>query len=89
MGRGTSFSKVCIRGRCLLGVVLLTSTLIGCGSEGVSQEEYDRVVAERDELREQSRTNENTLSHFKGCVTTALFHFNLVQIQYRTVLQLL
>jgi len=64
VGKGKFYTKVCMKGKCLLGTVLLSTVLIGCGSEGISQEEYDRVVAERDELGEQSRTNEDTLSHF-------------------------
>lgn len=35
--------------------ILLAAVLLGgCGSEGVSQEEYDKVVAERDELQEEN-----------------------------------
>lgn len=49
--------------------VLLTMAVLmcGCGNSGVSQEEYDKVVAERDELKEkqeskgeEERKNEET-----------------------------
>ena len=38
-----------------LMIVLITVALLltGCGQTGVSQEEYDKVVAERDKYKEQ------------------------------------
>ena len=64
MGKGRFFTKVCMKGKGLLGTVLLSTMLIGCGSEGISQEEYDRVVAERDELRQQGGEKEDPVSSF-------------------------
>lgn len=36
----------------MITLVICAVILTGCGSSGVSQEEYDKVVAERDELKE-------------------------------------
>ena len=41
----------------IIAVLLMMAVLVcGCGSSGISQEEYDKVVAERDELQ---KDNEN------------------------------
>ena len=34
-------------------ILLAAVLLVGCGNSGVSQEEYDRVVAERDSLQKE------------------------------------
>ena len=41
----------------IIAVLLMMAVLVcGCGRSGISQEEYDKVVAERDELQ---KDNEN------------------------------
>lgn len=45
--------------------ILLASVLLGgCGSQGVSREEYDKVVAERDELKNHSSNKETKAKDF-------------------------
>lgn len=45
--------------------ILLVAVLLGgCGNSGVSQEEYDRVVAERNELKESFSNEENPARDF-------------------------
>lgn len=49
--------------KCLAFGILCCVILTGCGDSGVSQEEYDSVVAERDELQERVSYLENELSN--------------------------
>lgn len=53
-------------------MVLMTCILIiGCGGTGVSQDEYDKVVAERDKLKEQLDSQQkNTNSYNKESTKT-------------------
>lgn len=44
----------------LMSLLILLS-LSGCAQEGISQEEYDNVVAERDELKEKNETLSQSL----------------------------
>lgn len=39
-------------------LLMITVLLCGCGNSGVLQEEYDRVVAERDELKNEKQNEE-------------------------------
>lgn len=56
----------------LIYIVILCFLLIGCGESGVSQEEYDRIVAERDNyklqltalLNEKEANNESATSDY-------------------------
>lgn len=41
-------------------ILLMTILLGGCGNSGVSQEEYDKVVAERDALKNESQESDNS-----------------------------
>ena len=43
----------------ILAIVCAT-VLGGCGSSGVSQEEYNKVVAERDALKNESQESDNS-----------------------------
>lgn len=44
----------------IITILLVCAVLLtGCGNTGVSQEEYDKVVAERDELREEVEKNKS------------------------------
>lgn len=47
-----------MRKKVLSCILMLSVVLVGCSSSGVSQEEYDKVVAERDALKEQVSTTE-------------------------------
>ena len=49
--------------RVFLCVILCCAVLIGCGGNGISQEEYDSVVAERDELKERVSYLESELNN--------------------------
>lgn len=48
----------------IIMVVLICVFVVGCGNPGVSQEEYDKVVAERDDLKSQISNEENPAKDF-------------------------
>lgn len=48
----------------IIMIMFISVFVVGCGNSGVSQEEYDRVVAERDELKNQTANEENPAKDF-------------------------
>lgn len=48
----------------MIAFLLCCMVFGGCGSQGVSQEEYDKVIEERDELKESSSNEENPARDF-------------------------
>lgn len=50
--------------RFFLCVILCCAVLVGCGSAGVSQEEYDEVVAELEEAQKQIESEKNQVVDF-------------------------
>lgn len=44
----------------IIAILLMMILLGGCGNSGVSQEEYDRVVAERDELKNENQESDDS-----------------------------
>lgn len=45
-------------------LLMMAVVLGGCGNSGISQDEYDKVVAERDELQKQTEKEENPAINF-------------------------